>query len=379
MTPLELRTLFPTAEKSIHLNHAGTSPIARPVADAVNTVLTELMSGDILIAYINHMKRQEALRSILGRMLNVATKTLAFTRNTSHGLTLAAEGIPFQPGDTIVIPAVEYPSNIYPWQAQGYRGATVALVPSRENGLISEDDLIAACVATTRVLAVSWVQWGTGQRLDLEKLGRFCRERGILFVVDVVQGCGALTLDLGNLPVDIAAAGCHKWLLSPGGLGFLYVRPEVFATFLPVSIGWNSVNNPIQWDRPHFEDLKMNPERMEEGTPNLLGTAALLQTLQLLESVGFSTVNDRVLHLAEIARQGLSGRGMTVKSPSDPSQTSGIVAFTHPTQSNEVVLDRLKEANVIAVVRQGNLRFSPHVYNTEEEIERALSAVPVGS
>lgn len=376
MTPTELRALFPSAQKCIHLNHAGVSPIARPVADAVNIVLEELMSSNNLLAYIHHMKRQETLRTTLGRMLNVPSSTLAFTRNTSHGLTLASQGIPFQSGDTIVVPEVEYPSNVYPWQAQGYRGTTVRLVPSREQGIIVEEDLIAACDSSTRVMAVSWVQWGTGQRLDLARLGNFCRERGILFVVDVVQGCGALSLDLGTLPVDIAAAGCHKWLLSPGGLGFLYVRPEVFASFLPVSIGWNSVTNPINWDRLHFENIKPTPDRMEEGTPSLLATAALQKTLELLESVGFTVVNNRVLELAQFAREQLIARGMIVKSPGDTDRASGIVAFTHPTQSNETVLEALQAANVLAVERQGNLRFSPHTYNNEDDIVRAVAAIP---
>ncbi|MDX1933823.1 MAG: aminotransferase class V-fold PLP-dependent enzyme [Capsulimonadales bacterium] len=376
MTPLELRALFPTAEKCLHLNHAGTSPTAAPAAEAVNVVLRELMSDDILQGYLNHIKRQKALRTLLGRMLNVAPSTLAFTRNTSQGLTLAAQGIPFREGENVVAPRVEYPSNIYPWQAQAYRGVSVTLVPPRPDFTVDEEALLAACDDRTRVLAVSWVQWGTGQRLDLARLGRFCRERGIVFVVDIVQGAGALTLDLGSLPIDIAAAGCHKWLLSPGGMGFLYIRPEVFRTFLPINIGWNSVTNPMAWDAPHFEDIKSEPDRMEEGTPNLLGTAALLTTLELLESVGFDTVNDRVLSLAGYAKARLRDRGMMVRTPAGPAGETGIVAFTHPDRSHAEVLEALAQAKVIAVERQNFLRFSPHVYNTEDEIDRAVGALP---
>jgi cysteine desulfurase / selenocysteine lyase len=376
MTPEELRALFPHTSHCIHLNHAGTSPIARPVADAVQTVCAELMSDDPFTGYRNHEKRQRSLRAALGRMMDVAPETLAFTRNTSHSISIAAQAIPFQPGDRIVAPAIEYPANLYPWMARETSGATVHRVPAREDGLVAEDDLMAACDAATRVLAVSWVQWGTGQRLDLARLGAFCRERGILFAVDIVQGLGALCINLASLPVDIAAAGCHKWLLAPGGLGVLYVRPEVFPSLLPINIGWNSVQDSIQWERMHYDELKTTPERFEEGTPSLLATAALAASVRLLESVGFDAVNDRVLALAAHAHRLLTDRGMHVVTPTAPESRSGIVAFRHPRLANETVLDELTRRQIVAAVRCGSLRFAPHVYTTEPDIETAVAAIP---
>ena len=376
MTSEEFRLLFPHTAHCIHLNHAGTSPIARPVAEAVQGVCAELMSADPFQGYRGHEKRQRDLRTRLGRMMHVAPETIAFTRNTSHSISIAAQAIPFQAGHTVVAPAVEYPANLYPWMAQETRGVTIRLVPSGEDGLFSEDDLIAACDTSTRVLAVSWVQWGTGQRLDLARLGAFCRERGILFAVDVVQGLGALRIDLSALPVDIASAGCHKWLLAPGGIGILYIRPEVFTTLLPTNIGWNSVEDPIAWERMHYDELKMTPERFEEGTPSLLASAALDASAALLESVGFDTVNDRVLSLAAYAHDLLTDRGMKVVTPTANQQRSGIVAFRHPHHSNETVLDKLTAQGVVAAVRCGNLRFAPHAYSNEADIESAVAAVP---
>lgn len=376
MTCEEFRLLFPHTAHCIHLNHAGTSPIARPVADAVQGVCADLMSADPLQAYMGHLKRQHHLRDALGRMMQVAPETLAFTRNTSHSISIAAQAIPFQSGDTVVAPAVEYPANLYPWMAQETRGVTVRRVPSRENGLVAEEDLIAACDASTRVLAVSWVQWGTGQRLDLARLGAFCRERGILFAVDVVQGLGALRIDLSTLPVDIAAAGCHKWLLAPGGIGILYIRQEIFPILLPTNIGWNSVQDPIAWERMHYDELKTTPERFEEGTPSLLAAAALNASVDLLESVGFDCVNDRVLSLAAYAHDLLSARGMTVVTPTADEQRSGIVAFRHPHLTNETVLEELTRRSISIAVRYGNLRFSPHAYSNEADIETAVRAIP---
>jgi selenocysteine lyase/cysteine desulfurase len=378
MTPNDFRALFPSAAKCIHLNHAGTAPIAAPIAEAVQVVCAELMSADSLTAYIHHNDRQEALRERLARMANVSPKTLAFVRNTSHAISIVAQAIPFQAGDSIVLPRMEYPANVYPWMGQEVRGATVRLVESRESGQVVEEDLMAACDASTRVMAVSWVQWTTGQKLDLQKLGTFCRAKGILLAVDIVQGFGALRIDLTNLPVDFAAFGCHKWLLAPGGIGGLYVREEVFPTLLPTNLGWNSVQNPMDWDNLHYDRLRDTPKRFEEGTPALLATAALLKSVELLETVGFERVEERVLALAQHTHRLLQDRGVIVVSPTVGERRSGIVAFRHPSLPHEEILEIWAKQRVVAAERGGNLRFSPHVYNTEEEIAEAVATIPTG-
>jgi len=190
-----------------------------------------------------------------------------------------------------------------------------------------------------------------------------------------VQGLGGLQLDLGGLPVDIAAAGCHKWLLAPGGLGVLYVHPDVLPRLAPINVGWNSVTNAVRWEELHF-DLKADTSRFEEGTPNVLGTAALRAAVRLLEEAGFGAVDRHILALADRLRDGLRARGYRLLSPEAPGQKSGIVAFQHPRLSNENVLQHLSERDVRAAVRGGNVRFSPHIDNDEADIERALSALP---
>ncbi len=374
-----LRALFPSAASCVHLNHAGTSPIARPAAEAVQNVMDELMSDDSFLAFKNHEKRQAELRAAFGRMLNVSPASLAFVKNTSHGLSIAADALPLAPGDNVVLPPGEYPANVYPWIAQKKRGVETRIAPARnaETNVIAEEDLMAACDARTRVLSVSWVQWGTGQRLDLARLGQFCRARNIVFAVDIVQGLGALRLDLGSLPVDIAAAGCHKWLLAPAGIGVLYVRPDLLPHLLPTNVGWNSVTSAVRWENLHF-DLKNDASRFEEGTPNILGTAGLLASVRLLELAGFETVERHVLDMASRLRDGLQERGCRVVSPGEHErQRSGIVAFRHPRRSNEDVLHALTEKKVRVAVRCGNVRFSPHVENDASDVERALAALPV--
>lgn len=332
-------------------------------------VATELTQGDGLSAYKAHLKRQARLREAVGSLLHVAPQSIGLLRNTSHGLTVGAQAIPFVPGDQVVVARAEYPSVVYPWQAQAYRGVETRLVESRADGLLYEEDLEAACTHQTRVLAVSWVQWGTGQRMDLARLGAFCRERGIWFVVDLIQGFGALQIDLAALGVDIAAGGSHKWLLAPAGIGPFYVKPERLAELLPTNVGWNWVNDPYNWDRLRFEDAKPSPERFEEGSSDLLATAGLLASVELLRAVGPKAVEAAVLARATELHLGLRALGMQV-CPTEGQ--SGIVPFRHPTRTNDEVLARLDAAQIWAAVRCGWVRLSPHAYTRAADVERVL-------
>ena len=363
------RSLFPHARTGIHLNHAGLAPIALPVSQAAAAAVDALLCDNTLQAYVDHAERERRLRQLVARMVNAPASTIGFVRNTSHGLSIAASNLPRKPDGNTVCIANDYPSQVYPWMARG----PVKLVAPRPDGWVHEQDLEAACDRGTDVMAVSWVHWTSGQELDLQRLGSFCRKRGITFVVDVVQGLGALRLDLGSLPVDIAAAGCHKWMMAPAGIGVLYVHPETMKQLGECNIGWNSVENPMDWDRLHFEDLRPTPRRYEEGSPSLASTAALLASLEIMESAGFDDVDKRVRELAQQARLLLQSRGIIVSSA---STTSGIVPFRHPGLSSSSVAETLDGVRVRCAVRGGWVRFSPHFYMNEAEIESAVANVP---
>ncbi len=367
MTFSEFRALFPSAQQCIHLNHAGLSPIAIPVAEAAAEISQSLMGdGDTLAAYIAHAGREKALRAVMGRMLGVGTEGIAFVRNTSHGLTIAAQALPLEPGARVVCMRTDYPSTLYPWQA---RGAQVTLADP------DEDSLLAACdTVRPTVLCASWVHWGTGNVIDLKRVGQFCRERGILFVADIVQGLGALVPDLSY--VDIAAAGCHKWLLTPAGIGVLYIRPELLPTLLPTNVGWNWPERPMEWRETGFQEPKATAARFEEGSPSLYSTAAFLASVTLLESVGFQAIQERVISLGRFAHQKLSERGMKLACSDAALLNSGIVGFQHPQIANTDIETILTENKVRVAVRAGWVRFSPHGYSTEDEIERAVAALP---
>lgn len=366
MTFSDLRALFPSAERCVHLNHAGLSPTSLPVREAILAATDSLLGdGDTLAAYIAHGGRESQLRTALGRLLRVEPTTLGFVRNTSHGLAIAAQALQLWPGDKVVRMKTDYPSTIYPWQALAYKGVETILEEPTETALLTR------CQdPSVRVLCVSWVHWGTGAVLNLKRMGEFCRQWGITFVVDLVQGLGAIRPDLSF--VDIAAAGCHKWLLTPAGIGVLYVRPEVLPTLLPTNVGWNWVEIPLDWDRLHFDEPKPGTARFEEGSPGFVATAGLLASVALLEAVGFDAVEKRVLTLADYARTHLQESGMIVAGE---RAESGIVGFRHPSRDNSEVLAAFDRSNVRAAVRSGWVRLSPHAYSTEDEIDRAIATI----
>ena len=365
----QVRACFPYVGTGVHVNHAGLAPAATKVVEAMHAAVAGLLEDDTLAPYIAHAGREKALRAASARWMGTTPECVGFVRNTSHGLAIAAAALPRREGALTVCVADDYPSQIYPWQGRG----PVRLVPPREDGRVHEEDLIEACAPDVDVLAVSWVHWTSGQVLDLDRLGTHCRAKGITFVVDVVQGLGGLRLDLDRVPVDIAAAGCHKWLCTPAGIGLLYVHPETMTRLGAVNVGWNSVEDPMDWSRLHFDALRATPRRFEEGSPSLANVAGLLASLELFDTLGRETIDRRVRMLGDRARAELRARGLLVHPG---SADSGIVPFRHPGMENEAVLAELDRVRVRASERGGWIRFSPHGYLLEEEVDAAVAAVP---
>lgn len=364
------REEFPVVEHCVYLNHAGNGPLPRrsgarmaAVADAV------ARSGDRF--WLDRMHEVERVREMAARLFGARhAHEVAFAENTSTALSMVAEGFDWQPGDNVVGAALEFPSNVYPWMNLAARGVEYWQVPERD-GRIDPDEILATLDGRTRMLALSWVQYASGYRSDLARLGAACRERGILFVVDVIQGLGVLPLDVEASFVDVAAGSSHKWLLGPEGLGLLYVSDRVLDRLRPIRAGWRSMSNPYQWTEYNLDFAKGAP-RFESGTLNVYGIHALGGSLDLLNEAGAATVEQRVLGLAERAARGLEDLGFTLVSSRLPGETSGIVAATHPKHDPRMLAKRLGERDVLVAARAGRFRIAPHFYNTESEIDRCL-------
>ena len=361
--------------RGVYLNHAGVSPTPARVVRAVQEAVA-LSAYDPLGFFLSGVVAWCAsARGRLARLMGVPDEHLALVKNTGHGLSLVADGLRLAPGDNVVSVDCEYPSVVYPWYAQADRNIETRLVTPRADGTFTPDDLAAVMDKRTRVLTLSWVQFGTGFRCDLAACAALAHAHGALFIADVIQGLGVLPLEAEKWGVDIAVTGSHKWLMAPGGTGGLYIAPHALEQMRLVNMGALSVVDVPKFDPLDFS-VKPNAQRYEEGTPNGLGLAGLDAALSLLEEVGGDAIAAQVLSLAAHAADRLEAKGYQVTSPRADHQRAGLVMFQHPAHSNEAVLQALTDAGVTAAVRGGKLRFSPHFYNTFEEIERAVTALP---
>ena len=362
-------------KETIYLNHAGISPSPARVVSAVTAAAK--------LSAINPMKfamnvigpARDGARARMARLMGVPPEHLALTKNTGQGLALIADALKLDAGDNVVSVNCEYPSVVYPWYAQADRGIETRLVPPRPDGTFTAEDLDAVMDARTRVVTLSWIQFGTGFRCDLAAITAAAHARGAIFVLDVIQGLGALPLEAETFGVDVVATGAHKWLLAPGGTGGLYIAPHVLDRLRLVNMGAGAVVDVMKFDPLDFSP-KPSAQRYEEGVPNFLGLVGLESALSLLEEVGIETIGTEILALSDYTAGKLEAKNYHVVSPRADKDRAGLVMFKHRELPNGAVMQALTDANVAAADRGGNLRFSPHFYNTRGEIDRAVDALP---
>jgi len=362
-------------EETIYLNHAGISPSPARVVSAVTEAARQFAVHPMKFAMNVIGPAREGARERMARLMGVPAEHLALTKNTGQGLALIADALKLDAGDNVVSVRCEYPSVVYPWYAQAGRGIETRLAAPRPDGTFTAEDLDAVMDARTRVVTLSWIQFGTGFRCDLAAITAAAHTRGAIFVLDVIQGLGALPLEVEKLGIDVAATGAHKWLLAPGGTGGLYIAPHVLDRLRLVNMGAGSVMDVMKFDPLDFSP-KPNAQRYEEGVPNFLGLVGLESALSLLEEVGIETIGTEILALSNYAAGKLEAKNYRVVSPRVDHQRAGLVMFKHPSLPNDTVMQALTDANVAAADRGGNLRFSPHFYNTREELDRAVDALP---
>ena len=373
LTAKEMRALFPIAARYAYLDHAAIAPLATPVRSTMEVFLTRMTEEPFELAHWQRLLGQ--VRGRVAELLSVGPESIAFTKNTTTGLGLVAAGLDWDAGDNIVSVDREFPSNIYPWMGLKRKGVELRLYRP-EQGRIDVKALARFCDRRTRVLAISAVQFWSGFRTDLADMGMALRGRDTFLVVDAIQAAGALHLELSKTPVDFLAAGAQKWLLGPIGIGVVYLGPRMMDRLSPVTIGPESVVR----DREYFEyDLTLKPDarRFEEAAPNYPGILGMGAAVNLLLRAGPPVVEETVLRLADRLREELPRRGYElVLKPSLPSERSGIVSFRHPRMVPAELHARLREAGVIIALRGDFLRASAHYYNSDEDLDRLLEALP---
>ncbi|HEY7307988.1 MAG TPA: aminotransferase class V-fold PLP-dependent enzyme [Gemmataceae bacterium] len=365
----ELRRECPVTTRWAYFDHAAVAPLTERARRTLVAWADDLAeNGEVHDA--GRVRRVEEVRRLVGQLLNADPLDIAFVKNTSEGVGIVAEGLPWQEGDNVVTAEDEYPANLYPWMNLAHRGVELRRVPSR-GGRIVLDDLRAALDGRTRLVSLSFVEYASGFRNDLTAVGEMCREKGVLFFVDAIQGLGVLPLDVRRTPVDFLAADGHKWLLGPEGAGVFWIRRELVERLHPVGVGWNSVLDSRDFSRVAFR-LKPNAGRWESGSLNVGGILALGASLELLLAVGIDAVAERVLHLTDYLCERAARAGLEVFSSRRPGEASSIVSLIVPGDVRALVR-RCRDAGIVVNQRADRLRVSPHAYNTSEELDRLIA------
>lgn len=374
-TPLP-REQFPVVERYRYFDHAGVAPIPRVGADAVQWWIDRTLSKG-KVDYDEVETRQDTARAAAAELMGVPVDDVAFIKNTTEGIGFVASGLDWSPGDRVVVPELDFPSNLYPWLALRDRGVQVDLVPPSGDGgalPIAAFEGVMATGPAPKLVAVSWVHYARGWRTDIAALARLCHDAGALLCVDAIQGVGVLPAALADWDVDFAMAGGHKWLLGPEGLGVLYVAENVRDRLRPLEPGWASV---AQAHRADWENADLvwadSARRFEGGTFNMVGTMALGASMRLLLGAGIQNVWGHVDALCDhlVAALG-SVEGARVLSDRSAQGRSGIVSFTLDGEHPDDLARRLNAARFVCGSRGGGVRIAPHGYNTVEEIDELV-------
>jgi selenocysteine lyase/cysteine desulfurase len=374
MTPelAALRRRFPVTEYLVYFNHASTGPLPVDSLAAVQAY-AERASREGQVPYQDAEAIVEQARDSLARLLHVQPETIAFTKNTSEGVLIALGAIDWQPGDNVVLMADDFPTVTYPFRL---------MLPGIERRLVTSEELVRDLGAVlslvderTRMVAVSWVHFLTGRRCDVTELCRRCRDRGVVTVIDAIQGIGVVDLDWSRVDADFVVSHGAKWLFAPQGTGFMRVHPDTMGRMRPSNLGWLS----CRWDEFHDilseKPLKPGASRYEEGTKNYLGIAGLGGSLGLLHEFGPLPAAARIRRLGELLRDGLGQAGYDVVTPAEMERSAGIVTARRPGRDLTGTFRRLEREACRCSLRENMLRISPHFYNTEEEVERFISVL----
>lgn len=367
---------FPWAVRGdqIFLNHASTGPLPQRAVDALQEA-TALRAEPWRFTQELQFGTLAKARAACARLIGADQRDVALMVNTSYGLNLAARALPFDAGDVVITSDREYPSNIYPWmELEASRGITLTRIPC--DGVLPDEEAIMAALDGPRVRAVvlSWVSFATGYRIDVARIGRACRERGIWFILDAIQGVGAAPLEVRAVDVDVVACGAQKWLLSPWGTGFVWLRPDLVQSLRPVDVSWMATRNSDDFTRLTDYDFTYRDDarRFEMITLPYQDFIGLNASLDLFLEVGLDEVYAQIERLTtRIVRWASGTPGVRLVTPPGREQRAGIVAVAPPDPA--AASERLTSAGVTHSLREAAIRLSPHFYNTDEEIDRALA------
>ena len=363
------RSFFPhTTTGLIYFNHAATGPLPTTVTEKIAEY-----SQERSFKWIDNFGKVSefagSTKADLGKMLNCKADRIAYLDNTTNGINILASGIKWKKGDRILLNDIEFPANVYPFLNLIKDGVEIDLIKSHD-GIVSAEDIIENIKPGTRLVSISFVQFLTGYKADLEKIGKHCRENGILFSVDAIQGLGALKLDVEKCKIDFLSAGTQKWLLGLQGLSFIYITEKLQNELDMKYAGWLSVEDA--WNILHYDLTPLKTaERYQHGTISHIGVFAFRGALDFFQKFGWDEIENQIIENASYLSASLEGIGiLPLLNGCRKEHLSGIVTFRH--NEAQRVYEHFAKNNVNCSVREGMVRLSPHFYNSKEEIDKAV-------
>ncbi|MCX6611705.1 MAG: aminotransferase class V-fold PLP-dependent enzyme [Acidobacteria bacterium] len=360
---------FPVCTNLHYLNHAAVSPLPRPVADAMRWYADDAMNWGSF-HYPEWMAACEGVRTELSRMIGCHTGEVAMVKNTSEGIATIQMGLTWKPGDVVVAFREEFPANYYCWKLLEEREGCVV----RWLSLYDPLEKVEEACRGAKLLAISWVNYLSGFRVDLKAIGDICKRHNVFYFVDAIQGLGAFPLDVKACGIHALAADGHKWLLGPEGWGVLYVDQVVQDQIFPVEFGWTTVKN---WADYSSRDMSLRTDagRYEPGTLNVSGSFGLRASMKLLNDFGIDNLAQRVMGLAGRLESGLRNLDCELMLDRDDKIGSGILSFRKAGVDSNRLHAELKARKILSAPRQGWVRFSPHFYLELEEMDAVIDLV----
>lgn len=372
-----LRQLFPVTNNYVYFNHAAVAPISIPAYEAMQRYTQDLLQHG-LVHWREWGPEVEKVRGLAARLINAKPNEIAFAANTSTGLSFIANGIDWQAGDNVVTADCEFPSNLQPWfRLQTAFGVEVRQAKERA-GRLETEEILRLIDDRTRVVTLSFVEFASGFRNDLETIGKYCRERDVIFVVDAIQGLGALRLDVEQCCIDALAADAHKWLLGVDGVALFYLSERMLQRVQPTVTGWMTVKNPFSFTRSEKE-FAPGARRFEPGALNTAGIVGLGASIKLMLSIGTQEIENYLLGLTDYLCERLTENGFEIFSSRRPGEASAVVCCTHEKYPAEFLYEELERQKIITTPRMGRLRISPHFYNTRAEIDLLIEALIIST
>lgn len=383
-TKMELRRVMPVAEKYAYFDHAAVSPIPRPAADAIHAWTRQsLESGDI--HWMEWAAAGTKLRESAAELLHCTPSEIALVPNTTFGINMVADGLPWNEGvarESVVVLDNEFPSNLLPWVNLQQRGVEVRRIAVPSDGVVSIDEVRKKIDSTTRLVAVSWVGFLSGYRIDLASLCEMVHSAGCRLFVDAIQGLGAFALNTRHIPIDYLAADGHKWMLGPEGAGIFYIRSENLSRLAPRMLGWGSLEKAHQFQSSAMT-LKTDASRYEGGSANMAGQIGLSESMKILLRLGchqqVNPISEAVLDNAAQIETRLRSLGARIcgarSNPISQERLSGIIAFQLEGRDPIEIRKGLMRDQIVLSVRHDCLRVATHAYNTHEDIDRLIHSL----